>query len=381
MDLRLTLNQVEAKTSAEAVAQLVRQLHLQNASGPLNSADEAGAFRESNLASLYGEALPIVLDANTLRGDVARACKQGHRTVLTSAANEGAFRIYCAAHIIGEFEEHGQRWSSEYSIDYAPYRQCWEEHYRPLVRLVDTSRLDVLLSPDEQQRISELTDRDDIPSVTLALAIQAVYLSEDRRAHYTVYNFTTTFEERKGWLQPLMAASDHAQLSLYVNVTLLVPVAGITGLFEIAKRLQCVLPSAPFMLFGAVAIAGFLFGRDKAAAIISGLKTVGQFYCDGMLMPAVEKREAHQRLIPQIPTWDELLETNSRTQVLTRAVMHRMARSRSDIPTAREVSVLLLCVPVDTSPARVGRVLHSGNFVATYRGCWQLGASLALENR
>ena len=98
-------------------------------------------------------------------------------------------------------------------------------------------------------------------------------------------------------------------------------------------------------------------------------------------MPAVEMREAHQRLLPQIPTWDELLKTNSRTQVLTRAVMHRMARSRADIPTAQGVSVLLSCVPVDTSPARVGRVLHSGYFVATYRGCWQLGSALAFENR
>ena len=374
MDFKITSDPVQFDTSAESVAQLVRRTHLQNASGPLNSADAAGAFRESSLAALYGESLPVVLDANTLRGDVARACKQGHRTVLTTAANEGVFRLYCASHIFDEFEEHGQRWSAEYGIDYVVYRQCWEEQYLPLARLVDTSRLDELLSPDEQQRISELTDSDDIPSVTLALAIQAVYLSEDRRPHYTVYNFKTTLEERTDWLRPLMAASDHAQLSLYVHGTLLVPVAGLAGLFEIGKGLQRVLPGAPFMLFGAVAIAGTLL-RDKTAAFISGLKTVAQFYCDGVLMPAVEKREVYQRLVPQIPTWDELLESNSRTQVLTRAVMHRMARSRSDIPTAQEVSVLLSCLPVDTSPARVGRVLHSGNFVATYRGCWQLGAA------
>lgn len=102
------------------------------------------------------ESLPIVLDANTLRGDVARACKQSHRTVLTSAVNEGVFRLYCAAHIIGEFEEHGQRWSAECGIDYAVYRQCWEEHYLPLVRLVDTSRLDVLLSPMNNKELASL---------------------------------------------------------------------------------------------------------------------------------------------------------------------------------------------------------------------------------
>jgi len=282
-----------------------------------------------------------------------------------------------ASHVIDEFEEHGQRWAAECGIDYVVYRQRWEEDYVPLVRLVDTSRLYALLSPDEQQRISELTDPDDIPSVTLALAIQAVYLSEDRRPHYTVYNFKTSLDERKEWLRPLMAASDHAQLSLYVHGTLLVPVAGIAGLIEIGKRLQRVLPGAPFILFGAAAIAGAWFARDKTAAIVSGLKTAGQFYCDGMLMPAFEKREAHQRLIPQIPTWDELLETNSRTQVLARAVMHAMARSRWDLPTPQAVSQLLSGAPVDTSPARVGKVLHSGNFVTTYRGCWQLGAALA----
>jgi hypothetical protein len=300
--------------------------------------------------------------------------------VLTSAANQGAFRLYCASHVLDEFEKHGQRWAAECAIDYLVYRQRWEEDYVPLVRLVDTSGLYTLLSPDEQERISELTDHDDVPSVTLALAIQAVYLSEDRRPHYTVYNFKTTPNERKEWLGPLMAASDHSQLSLYVHGTLLVPVAGIAGLIEMGKRLQRVLPGAPFILFGAAAVAAAWFARDKTAAIVNGLKTTGQFYCDGMLMPALETRKAHQRLIPHIPTWDELLQTNSRTQVLTRAVMHAMARSRRDLPTPQAASQLLSGVPVDTSPARVGKVLHSGNFVATYRGCWQLGAALALES-
>jgi len=362
------------ETPAEAIRSIVKRSHLRSASDPVNTADSAGAFRESTLAVLCGEALPVVLDANTLRNDIARACRQGHRTVLTSAANEGSFRLYCASHVVNEVEKYGQRWAAECKIDFALYKQCWDEYYVPLIRLVDTTELFTLLSLEEQRRVSELTDQDDAPSAILALVIQAVYLSEDRRPHFTVYNFETTRDERRAWLEPLMAASDHAQLSLYVHGTLLAPIAGIAGLVEIGKRLQRALPAAPYILFGAAAVAGAWIARNNSAAILDNLKRFGQFYCDGMIGPSVESHAAYQRLIPAIPSWHDLSEKKSRTQVLTRAVMHTMARSRVDLPTPRTVSDILVGIPVDTSPARVGKVLHSANFVTTYRGCFQLGA-------
>jgi predicted nucleic acid-binding protein len=367
------------KTPAELIEQLVRQSHLKHSVAESYAADNAGAFRESSLAALYGEALPVVVDANILRCDIARAVKQGHRTVLTSAANEGALRLYCASHVIDEVQEHGERWAMECGVDYTDFLERWDENYLPLLRLVDTDTLRPLLSPEEERRISELGDPDDVPSVTLALAIQAVYLSEDRRPHFTVYNFKTTVEERKDWLLPLMAASDYAQLSLYVHGTAFAPVVAIAGLVELSKRLQNWLPGSPLFLFGAAAFAGAWFSGEKKTAILNGVKAVGQFYYNGMLMPAQETRQAHQRLIPQVPTWDELLETNSRTEVLTRAIVHAMARSKGDLPTPRSVSKLLTGVPVDTSPARVGKILHSGAFVATYRGCWQLGKALTRQ--
>ena len=45
--------------------------HLKPTIAPVNYPYTNGAFRESLLSTLYRDALPIIPDANTLRGDIA----------------------------------------------------------------------------------------------------------------------------------------------------------------------------------------------------------------------------------------------------------------------------------------------------------------------
>jgi hypothetical protein len=53
-----------------------------------------------------------------------------------------------------------------------------------------------------------------------------------------------------------------------------------------------------------------------------------------------------------------------------------MARIRQDLLTLKVVSKALPSLPVSTTPARVGRILRNGNFIAPYKGSWQLGAPM-----
>jgi hypothetical protein len=50
---------------------------------------------------------PVVVDANVLRNDILRAC----RTVLSTAANAGLLRLFCAEHVYLEVIEHSGDWT------------------------------------------------------------------------------------------------------------------------------------------------------------------------------------------------------------------------------------------------------------------------------
>lgn len=79
--------------------------HLSRADDPIVGADELGMFRESRLAMLSGEALPVVVDTNVLLRDLETRCKKGHRTTIVSGANMGALRLYCTPHVVDEVDQ------------------------------------------------------------------------------------------------------------------------------------------------------------------------------------------------------------------------------------------------------------------------------------
>lgn len=78
------------------------------------------------------------------------------------------------------------------------YQACWKGQHLPLLRVIDTVNLPPLLSLSERSRLDALTARDAVPSATLALVLQANYVSKDQRSHFAVYNFETTADERNG---------------------------------------------------------------------------------------------------------------------------------------------------------------------------------------
>lgn len=81
--------------SAQLSPALMVGLHVTSAHqrarwAPIVGPDEAGRFPEWGRMQR-----PVVVDANILRRDLGRVCRNGERLVMVSAANTGAIRLYC----------------------------------------------------------------------------------------------------------------------------------------------------------------------------------------------------------------------------------------------------------------------------------------------
>ena len=81
---------------AHLTRNFLAQAHERHAIAPIRYADAQGAFVESLIDVFFGDALPIVPDANVLRSNIGYACRTSRRPVLITGANAGTFRIFCA---------------------------------------------------------------------------------------------------------------------------------------------------------------------------------------------------------------------------------------------------------------------------------------------
>jgi hypothetical protein len=356
-------------------------VHRQNAALPIVGADEHGAFVESLLDALAGEALPIVVDANVLRNDIGYFCRHGRRTGLVTATNARIMRLYCAAHVFGEVEEHAARWAGEMGLGVDEYLAVWGENYVPLLRLVDTTGMEALLLPGERARIDRLgrfRDLDDVPSAVLALAMGAFFASEDGAPHEAVYDRQLTIEERAAWRTIVFTGGDSAELRRMISFTGIPPALAVWGGVALGRRLWA---WSPFLLLGALALAGVLARRvpreryrDAGQAAVAALSWLATHVHE----PLLEAGEALRSALPAFPAWDTLVAGVSRDGALARACLYELARSRSSPMSARDLAGALPALGIGQAPPRVGQVLHRyGCFVEPYRGVWQLGSAIA----
>ena len=145
--------------------------HRASASSQLRLPSEGGAFPSAYMV----QPLPVVPDANWLRGDIRYACLHQGRTVLVNAANEQSLRIFCAQHVIEEVFEHSREWTERATphVSHEDFMTRLRNEYLAVIRVVPNDGVPYTwMSPDERARIAALTDRDDVPSVILALAVR-----------------------------------------------------------------------------------------------------------------------------------------------------------------------------------------------------------------
>lgn len=243
-DIQASLARLSAKRAAEEQRQArlkhlakdaIWTLHLAARDQPIRVPDADGAFP----AHLFPRTTLVVVDANTLRNDVIYSCRHaGARTTLLTGANGNILRLFCAKHVLEEVHEHYLEWCEAEDVSADTFVQVFKESYAPLLRAV-WEVPEGLLSANEQARVDELRtiDPDDIPSVTLAIVLEAFYMSEDLAASRAVYGREVNREEAREWVEVLRAGGDAGMAGTVFQLAGLIPTALGAGIWEAFNRL------------------------------------------------------------------------------------------------------------------------------------------------
>jgi hypothetical protein len=375
------VNFPEQATRAEAIQALVLDAHTRNRTTPIIRPDPNGAFQGSWLSGLLrGESLLVVPDTNVLLGDIGHAFSTGRRTVLISAANSGAFRLFCAQHVHEEIIKHSEEWAPRYGATRSEYLDLWAREYLPLMRTIEAGELPTdFLAPSERGRVDALGTSGDVPSVILSLALGAFYLTKDRDARRAVYGVNATAEELEKWLLTIIDGGDADELENMIVAALIVPGAAIGGAAYLVRSLAKTPPLVYLPIAGA---AAFLLSRTSSETykrIGHGLREFGSLLLD-IYRPYSEALDRFRQMTPAVPTSEELAETNDRRLILARACLNKLARSRTSPMTARELSDAHRDLPVGHDAQLVRETLRGfGCFAPLPKGRWQVGHAVHLQ--
>lgn len=351
--------------------------------------DADGAFP----AHLFPRTTLVVVDANTLRNDVIYSCRHaGARTTLLTGANGNILRLFCAKHVLEEVHEHYLEWCEAEDVSADTFVQVFKESYAPLLRAV-WEVPEGLLSANEQARVDELRtiDPDDIPSVTLAIVLEAFYMSEDLAASRAVYGREVNREEAREWVEVLRAGGDAGMAGTVFQLAGLIPTALGAGIWEAFNRLTSELKGwARFGLGLALAAIGaasgvYLYRRqpeERREGIRGGLVNAIEF-SGAFLLEFEDATSRLSRALPDQPGVDQLLQERDRDTVLTRACLHQLARSRRSHSSAVELAEELPTLGIGQSATRVRQVLREwpNCFEEIYAGRWQVGRALVRAPR
>lgn len=363
------------RTRIEAALAYLAETQERNRSAEIARPDPYGAFPGSWLNGLLrGESLLVVPDTNVLLGDIGHFFETGRRTVLGSAANSGALRLFCAQHVHDEVYQHSEERAPKYGATRSEYLDLWAREYLPLMRTMDAGELPAdFLAPSERARVDSLGESKDVPSVTLALALGAFFLTKDRPARRAVYAVDATPEELDKWLDTIIDGGDADELEKMIVAALTMPGLAIGGTVWLARSLA---KTPPFVYLPIAGVGVYLLSRISSETykrIGRGLGEFGSFLLE-IHRPYAEALERFRAMAPPIPTWEELAETNDRKLVRARACLHKLARAPRSLMTASELSQVLGHLPIGHDAQLVRETLHGfGCFVEPHRGRWQVG--------
>jgi predicted nucleic acid-binding protein len=357
---------------AQSLLGIVGSMHRDSCRETIRLPAENGAFPEEIIL----RPPPVVADANRLRNDILRACRTGQRTVLVNTANGGLLRLFCAQHVIDEVLEHSAKWAAAGKVSQQAFLAKWLSDYLPLIRVIsdDPAHLS-LLTPEEADRIKILAEKDpdDVPSATLALLLEAFYLSNDRPALEAVYGPDADLTEHAEWVQVLKAGGDAGELGKMLTAAANLTVLASSGIIGGVRRLAAA--TSPWLLLAAGFIAGWrlAIASDTTKQKWKAAGTAALHYCLGAFIAYEEVRTRFARVSPATPSWNTLATSRSSTAVLTRACMHTLARSMSDC-SAVELAQDLPYLQVPRGEAKIRAALRAMDcFTEVWRGRWQLG--------
>lgn len=388
LDPRFEKRKLAIPEVLEPIDRFLQLIHKQNAKKNIEIPDANGTFPQiARFLYLSGIIKPIVVDANYLRSDILRACRQELPTMLINGANNGLFRLFCAEHVVEEVYEHGNDWCKEWSekkkikISKDQFFDKWSTDYLPLIRVVkNCGQLKKLLDDDERARLSllEVLDNDDVPSVCLSLVIQAFFLSRDNNALRAVYgdNFHVPLDGEL--LQLVKAGSNVAQLEQLISLEGIVSESAISGIVSLIRKAIKNVDPMILLLMVPIAVLGYrwLSRRFLVDTKESIKQTIGEIVNLTMeLMQAyLHYDQRFQKVTPLISSWGSFPESIGSRSALTRACLHVLAREPKGHLSARELSEELPYLGTGQGEKLVRETLRaSGFFTELSSGRWQIG--------
>lgn len=333
----------------------------------------AGSARFRSLHALGGvRPQPWVIDANELYGAVLHTARTGKTNLLARAASAGQITWYVAEHAAGEVDEHLDEWANDAGVDPLAAWRCWDEIYRPMLRLIPGDLTELAFTADEQQRLAELAlrDSDDLPTARLAMAIGARLVTRDGALLEATYGPGRTTSEHAHELIPTASAlNSSGRLCEIEAFAVLLPAL----LVAIVRRLP-VLGAV-----GAGAAAFALRSRDRRQQLHTGVQRL----CAGLGAALEVWMTVHQTISQQLARYEPVigdltttadeLDTDARPRI----VMWMLARrDRADASATDLASTWPAAVSQLRSTTAARSILHAGVvFIETTRGRFQLGYS------
>jgi hypothetical protein len=249
--------------------------------------------------------------------------------------------------------------------------------YLPVTRVVPPDNaLGELLHRDEAERIRDLSivDPDDVPSATLALLLEAFYLSNDTDALRAVYGRNADLAEHGRWVEVLQAGGDAGELGRMLGLG--INVVGLLGRGASSAMKHLVMAFGPwglvsFGLLAAVLATGA--SSETKQRVRSAAGSAGTIL---LQVSAAHQEAIHrfQQVVPAVPSWEALAGINPPECVLARACFHALARSPMSDLSAAELARELPVLGVARGGAKVRQVLRTYScFSEIWRGRWQVG--------
>lgn len=363
---------------------LLRNAHELSRVRPISGADANGVFPAAHglqVLGLANDAPPVIPDTNLLRDDIRRTVSRRERGVLLSAANAGAIRLLCPAHVADEIVEHTIKFAGD--LDATEFSNTWTRDYLPLMRIVGDLNL-ALFATSETQRIHTLMDKDpdDVPAAKLSIASGGFFLSADQNALEAVYGpgdvLQRDVDGHTKWVNALMSWGDSHELAQIIEAGALVARLGgttVTGGYRRARGAPVLAAAGGLLAVGSLVDAyrrSDLAGRGRFRR---GMTSAVGGILELLVRQADLAAEIGRLGAPQ-PASDELAALTGEGR-LARSCIYRLARHPQPIVTARQMSDLLPNTLSPRGETKVRQVLRANDaiFDQPYRGWFQLGTA------
>ena len=357
----------------DALRKSLLAIHQEHSRTPIKTPGPTGAFP----SRVYGLPFIVVVDASRLRNDVLRRCTHRSRTTLITAANTGDYRLFAAQHVVDEVFEHAPRWCHEKGVELGAFLACWEQEYLPVIRVVDVSpSLLAMLNAGERGRVEEhrAEDADDVPSLTLAILLEGLYLSNDFPALRAVYGDRFAPAVHHRWVQLLQAGSDARQLAEFGHVGLTATNAiGAAASAGVKRLVTATSPwiIAPVVLAAAIALT-HMSSQSRRKLLDGTWEAVGVLAETHALQQHLAS--SFTEATPVGPSWEALAAELPPARVLGRACLHTLSRHAASNVSAEQLARALPNLGVAQSATTIRALLRTNAaFCQVWRGYWQVG--------